>query len=237
MKIDNIKVYNFENAIRGMRNPKNSWDKSDSIYGLEINQQDAILARTNNQPFEIINQDNELCEFASLGPNDLKLATTLIGAGSEHRKFMRQIFVSMDIEAPLYWWKEMDQYKVGTTTDSCSTMHKLTSQPITITSFEIDDYNYRLQLPHENTYVYEYEKVVIDMLEKLRQAYIETGNQNYWKELIRWLPESWLQKRTWTGSYENIRSIYQQRKTHKLTEWRTVCDTIKTLPYAKQFII
>lgn len=144
MKIDNIKVFNFENAIRGMRNPKNSWDKSDSVYGLEINQQDTILARTNNQPFEIINLDNEICEFASLGPNDLRLAKTLIGAGSEHRKFMRQIFVSMDIEAPLYWWKEMDQYKVSTTTDSCSTMHKLTSQPITLSSFEIDDYNYRL---------------------------------------------------------------------------------------------
>ena len=153
MLIENIKVYNFENAIRGMRNPKNSWDKSDSIYGLEINQQDAIFARTNNQPFEIINKDNELCEFASLGPNDLKLATTLIGAGSEHRKFMRQIFVSMDIEAPLYWWKEMDQYKVSTTTDSCSTMHKLTSQPITLSAFEIDDYNYHLQLPNEDRYI------------------------------------------------------------------------------------
>lgn len=236
MRIENINVYNFENALRGMRNPKNSWNKSDSIYGLELNQADAILSRTNQQPYEIIKTDNDLCEFASIGPNDLKLAQTLIKAGSEHRKFMRQIFVSMDITAPLYWWKEMDQYKVGTTTDSCSTMHKITSEPITLQSFETDDYNYRLFTDSLNDIDSSFVKPLITHLEKLRKLYLETGVQDYWKELIRWLPEGWLQTRTWTGSYETIRSIYHQRKTHKLKEWHQVCNAIESLPYASSLI-
>ena len=237
MIIENVNVYNFEGALRGMRNPKNSWSKSDSVYGLELNQADAILSRTNQQPYEIIKTDNDLCEFVSIGPNDLKLAQDLINAGSEHRKFMRQIFVSMDITAPLYWWKEMDTYKVATTADSCSTMHKITSEPITLQSFETDDYNYRLYIKSLDDIDGKFVKPLIDHLENLRRLYLETGNKEYWKELIRWLPEGWLQKRTWTGTYETLRSMYHQRKTHKLTEWHTMCDTIKTLPYAQQFII
>lgn len=225
MKFENTRVFNLEGALWGMRNPMNSWEKSDSYYDLI---------------------DNITSHFM-IGPNDMKLAQTLIRAGNEHRKFMRQIFVSVDITAPLYWWKEFDTYKVGTTANSTSTMHKLATTPITLECFEIDDYDDTLvtALPDDDEeepsdwtmYSSEEPKSIIDWLESLRLAYLETKDKRYWKELIRWLPESWLQTRTVTMNYENIRNMYFQRRNHKLTEWsEAFIKWVESLPYAKELI-
>lgn len=219
MKFENTSVYNIYNAILGARNPMNSWNRSDSIF----------------------NGFNGKIENTIIGKNDLELAQKLIKAGSEHRKFMRQILVSVDITAPLYWWKEFDTYKVGTVANSTSTMHKLASTPITIDCFEMDDFD-DVEL-WECSYDFSKEKVglkwenLIETLEFIRQRYNATKDKRYWKELIRLLPESWLQKRTITMNYENILNMYRQRKNHKLTEWsESFCDWVKTLPYAEELI-
>ena len=205
MKFENTEVFNFEGALRGMRNPMNSWDKGDSGY---------IDRRFNDQFY--------------IGKNDLDLAQRLIKAGSEHRKFLRQIFVSVDITAPLYWWKEFDTYKVGTVANSTSTMHKLASTPITMDCFEMGDYCGFFETPWKN---------LIALLEQCRKEYNETKDRRYWKELIRLLPESWLQKRTVTMNYENVLNMYRQRKNHKLSEWsKSFCDWVKTLPYGEELI-
>ena len=279
---------NFEGAIIGMRNPKNSWDKSDSFFGLlNLNdiEQDYEVTKAwiqKNHPdmdlygyeydnkeldeeFDSINQwlikngilqtdpqkYPEIAEVAYIGPNDMRLAQQLIKAGPEHRKFMRQIFVSVDITAPLFWYKEFDTYKVGTTANSTSTMHKITSAPITLDCFEIDDfvnveYPAEAQRPEaksncDHDFV---QMCLIPYLEYLRQKYLETKDKVYWKELIRWLPESWLQKRTITMNYENIRSMVHQRMNHKLNEWSgkdndSLSNFIawaRTLPYAEELI-
>ena len=228
MKFERTEVFNFEGALRGMRNPKNSWDKSDSYWEQTTKFEDGYRV------FEY-----------RIGQKDLALAQSLIKAGSEHRKFMRQIFVSVDITAPLYWWKEFDTYKVGTVANSTSTMHKLASTPITKDCFEMYDFSELDKLPLielENvrctmrTY---WEWVLIPMLEKLRQKYNETKDIRYWKELIRLLPESWLQKRTVTMDYENLLAICSkgQRRFHKLTEWsKAFIDWVRTLPYAQELI-
>ena len=211
MKFENTSVYNIYNAILGARNPMNSWDKSDSVF----------------------KGYNGKIENTSIGKNDLELMQKLIKAGSEHRKFLRQIFVAVDITAPLYFFKELDTYKVGTVANSTSTMHKLASTPITIDCFEMGDFtpiidNFKIDLSW---------RTVVSYLEQLRQKYNETKDKRYWKELIRLLPESWLQKRTITMSYENILNMYQQRKNHKLAEWsKSFCDWVKTLPYAEELI-
>ena len=211
MRFENTAVYNIYNAILGARNPMNSWDKSDSVF----------------------KGYNGKIENTLIGKNDLELMQKLIKAGSEHRKFLRQIFVSVDITAPLYFFKELDTYKVGTVANSTSTMHKLASTPITIDCFEMGDFtplidNFKIDLSW---------RTVVSYLEQLRQKYNETKDKRYWKELIRLLPESWLQKRTITMNYENILNMYQQRKNHKLTEWsKSFCDWVKTLPYAEELI-
>ena len=211
MKFENTSVYNIYNAILGARNPMNSWDKSDSVF----------------------KGYNGKIENTSIGKNDLELMQKLIKAGSEHRKFLRQIFVSVDITAPLYFFKELDTYKVGTVANSTSTMHKLASTPITLDCFEMGDFtpfidNFKIDLSW---------RTVVSYLEQLRQKYNETKDKRYWKELIRLLPESWLQKRTVTMNYENILNMYRQRKNHKLTEWsKSFCDWVKTLPYAEELI-
>lgn len=270
MKFENIRVMNFENALRGMRNPKESWNLSDSYFGLEL--VDNISERTNGQNYQIIYRDGEIAEFASIGPNDMKLAQNLIKAGSEHRKFMRQIFVSVDITAPIYWWKEFSTYKVGTVANSTSTMHKLMSKPISIDCFEIDDFT-NITYPEEfqrNELKYPVDPDVIQMvlipyLEHLRQRWLElqelihlpSGDVDYinsledqakiiWKELVRWLPEAWLQKRTITMNYENLLAMCSkgQRRFHKLNEWSGVDNPdltnfiaeMRKLPYAKEFI-
>ena len=197
MKFEKTQVSNFEGALRGMRNPLNSWDKSDSSWN----------------PLYI-------------GKNDMNLAQRLISAGPEHMKFMRQIFVCVDITAPLYWWKEFDTYKVGTAANSTSTMHKLTSEPITPDKFEWDiDFA-------------DYKNQIMDICENLRQKYLETKDKSYWRALVQVLPEAWLQTRTVTMSYANLRTMYFQRRNHKLTEWsEDFCNWVETLPYSKELIM
>ena len=175
-------------------------------------------------------------DVAFIGPRDMRLAKQLISGGSEHRKFLRQIQISVDITAPLYWWKEFDTYKVGTVANSTSTMHKITSKPITLDCFETDDYKgEELYINHP---IAEEVNFIIDFCEKLRQMYIKTKDKRYWKELIRWLPESWLQTRTVTMNYENVINLVHQRSNHKLDEWKisTMDNFIKKLPYAEELI-
>lgn len=222
MKFEHTSVFNFDGAFRGMRNPMNSWDKSDSYWEQTTKFEDGYRV------FEY-----------RIGHSDIELAQKLIRAGSEHRKFMRQIFVSVDITAPLYWWKEFDTYKVGTVANSTSTMHKLASTPITLDCFEMDDFEdldteQGLQSLREIQW-----SSLISWLEDLRRTYNETKDIRYWKELIRLLPESWLQKRTVTFDYENLLAICSkgQRRFHKLTEWSNAFITwARTLPYAQELI-
>ncbi|MDD6800168.1 MAG: hypothetical protein PUE85_07115 [Firmicutes bacterium] len=201
MRFERTNVYNFEGALRGMRNPLDSWDKSDS--GI-----------------------NAAGEY-EIGPADLALAQRLISGGTEHRKFMRQIFVTVDITAPIYWWSEYDTYKVGTTANSRSTMHTLSKYPITEEMFERDpDSEYGA-----------YWDAVIPMLEELRLKYRETGDYKYFRLLKQRLPSSFLQMRTCTMNYENVRSIVGQRRNHRLIEWsRDFIKWAEGLPYSKELI-
>ena len=209
MKIEHIETAGWLAGVRGMRNPMNSWDKNDSFM-MGLNSEKPVL-----------------------GPNDLDLAKRLCHAGSEHRKFMRQIYVSFDLTAPLYFWKEFDTYKIGTTANSTSTMHKLASTPITIDCFEIDDMEEGLEID-----VWESWKGLIRTCETLRLKYNETKDIRYWKELIRILPESWLQTRTVTCNYEVVRNMAHQRANHKLTEWKFLLKALEeNLPYYNELIL
>ena len=200
MKFEKTDVWGFEHAIRGMRNTLESWHKSDSYWG--------------NNEYSL--------ESYVLGENDISLMQKLIKAGTEHRKFMRQIFVSVDITAPLYWWKEFDTYKVGTVANSTSTMHKLASTPITMDCFEHGEMIYSFTIAE---------------LEMNRLKYLETKDKNEWKKLIVNLPESWLQTRTITMNYENLINIIHHRKNHKLTEWSVdFMNWAKSLPYANELL-
>lgn len=191
-----------------MRNPLESWTRNDSEF--------------------------KNGHLISMGDNDLDLAVRLIKGGTEHRKFARQIQVWVDITAPLYWWKEFDTYKIGTTANSTSTMHKIASKPITLDCFETGDYDNSLSMI-DDVNVGVRVDCFIDDLEQLRQKYIMTGDKKYWKELVRWLPESWLQTRTVNLNYEVISNIYKQRKGHKLKEWKAFCEWAESLPCFKQF--
>lgn len=237
MKFEHTKVFNFDGALRGMRNPMNSWDKSDSRWE---NYEDYIsrLPDDNSIHYE---------RKYIIGENDMKLAQQLIRAGSEHRKFMRQIHVCVDITAPLYWWKEFDTYKIGTVANSTSTMHKLATTPITLDCFEIDDCDGSLNLSDQDLdTTINNVNMVIGFCEALRQKYLETNNIRYWKELIRWLPESWLQTRTVTMNYENLLVMCSkgQRRNHKLNEWSgkdnpkfpNFISWARTLPYAEELL-
>jgi hypothetical protein len=229
-----MEVWGFEHAIRGMRNPMNSWGKSDSVCGAKVRGTGAPVGHKSI----IKSFDNGFIEYAIIGENDLHLMQGLIKAGSEHRKFMRQIFVSVDITAPLYWWKEFDTYKVGTVANSTSTMHKLASTSITKECFEMDDFE-NVEVGVQDFTISQYWSDYIECLESLRKKYNETKDKRYWKELIRLLPESWLQKRTVTMDYENILNMYNQRcvHLHKLTEWSTIFKKwVEMLPYAKELL-
>ena len=241
MKFEKTECWGFEHALRGMRQPLQSHSKSDSLFCWhQTSDEDCKkcpLYGDEEQCRQTIRfQQKTKIPFYVIGKNDIELAQKLIKAGSEHRKFLRQIFVSVDITAPLYWWKEFDTYKVGTVANSTSTMHKLASTPITLDCFEMDDFaddNYVLAIKEKWNETVEY-------LEFLRQKYNETKDKRYWKELIRILPESWLQTRTVTMSYENLLNMYHQRcaKPHKLTEWSVKFkEWVETLPYAKELII
>lgn len=202
IKLERTSVMNLENAMRGARNPMNSWGRMDSSY----------------------DEDGNFC----LGPNDLDLGRRLRKAGSDHRKFIRQIFVSVDITAPLYWWKEYDTYKVATVANSTSTMHKIHSK-----AFELDDFSH----DHLTKDSLEFMGVIIDRLESIRQKFVAEKKKEDWHDLIQLLPSSYNQMRTCTMNYETLVNIYFARRNHKLQEWHTFCHWIESLPYAKELII
>ena len=201
LTVNNTSVMNFENALRGARNPMCSWNRMDSSYDADGN-------------FRI-------------GDADLDLASRLCRAGSDHRKFLRQIFVSVDITAPLYWWKEFDTYKVGTVANSTSTMHKIHSQPFSMDQFSCD------KMTPET---YAFMESIIDKLGEIRLKYLENKDKKDWYDLIQLLPSSYHQMRTVTLNYEILINIYNARKEHKLEEWHVFCDWIKSLPYADKLI-
>ncbi|MCD7907728.1 MAG: hypothetical protein LUH04_08630 [Clostridium sp.] len=202
IQLERTSVMNLENAIRGARNPMNSWGRMDSYYG----------------------EDGQYV----LGPNDLDLARRLREAGSDHRKFLRQVFVSVDVTAPLYWWKEYDTYKVATVANSTSTMHKIHSKP-----FELDDFSH----DHMTEDTLAFFGTVIARLEEIRLRYVNGGkNKADWYDLIQLLPSSYNQMRTCTFNYETLINIYFARRNHKLAEWHAFCDWILTLPYGRELI-
>ena len=202
LKVERISVMNFENAIRGARNPMNSWGRMDSYYDEDGNYH--------------------------LGENDLSLAVRLARAGSDHRKYLRQVMVSMDITAPLYWWKEFDTYKVGTVANSCSTMHKIHAKAFSREDFACD------RLTPDALAALD---TLIAYLEGERQAYVETKDLSHWHNMIQLLPSSYLQMRTVTLNYEVLIHMYAARMNHKLQEWHDFCDAVRTLPYAKELIL
>ena len=202
LTVKNISVMNMENAIRGARNPMNSWARMDSTY----------------------DEDGNFI----LGENDISLAGRLARAGSDHRKFLRQIFVSMDINAPLYWWKEFDTYKVGTVANSCSTMHKIQAK-----EFVRDDFSHEC-MSEAALSVLDH---VIEFLEVERFLFLETKDKQHWHNMIQLLPTSYNQLRTVTMNYEVLINVYYARRHHKLGEWHTLCEAIEQLPYAKELIL
>lgn len=215
IKFEYTEVFGFEGAIRGMRNPLNSWDKSDSAWWVNLNE-----------------FGDEIEEFV-IGENDLKLARNLAKAGNDHGKFLRQIIVSVDITAPLYWWKEFDTYKVGTVANSCSTMHKIHAKPIEFSDFSMNDF----YIEDEDIGLKDCFVNVIADCEMLRRKYVETSDEKYWRGLIQLLPSSYNQKRTVTLNYAVLRNIYHSRKNHKLDEWSIgFMNWIDTLPYAEELI-
>ena len=201
LTLKNTSVMNFENAIRGARNPMNSWGRMDS----------------HTEP------DGTFV----FGPNDLDLAMRLAKAGSDHRKYLRMVFVSVDVTAPLYWWKEYDTYKVATVANSTSTMHKIHSKPFSIDDFSCD---------HMTDGTKKFMETVVAELENIRLRFKETKSKDDWYDMIQLLPSSYNQMRTCTFNYETLINIYRARKNHKLAEWHTFCDWIETLPYVEQLI-
>lgn len=213
IKIENVDVFGWEAAIRGMRNPKNSWDESDSVFYNVDN---------------VAVEDRLFIGEYEIGQRDLKLMKTLSKAGTDHGKFLRMIHVQVDVTAPLYWWKEADQYKVGTVTDSCSTMHKIHAKEFTPDDFSCE----RLLFDSFGAFNH-----VINLLNKYRDEYVRTGNRTYWLQMIQLLPSSYNQKRTWDLNYGVLKAIYHARNDHKLDEWKKLCKWIETLPYAKELIV
>lgn len=244
IKFENTEVWGFEHAIRGMRNPMNSWNKIDS----EFETFDEYLGRIE------LDSVAAVVPRYKIGSNDLELAQRLIKAGNEHRKFLRQIFVSVDITAPLYWWKEFDTYKVGTVANSCSTMHKITAKEFELSDFSTDhlvsgwtgkDINgIEIGVPGPLDAM----DFTISILNRVRESYLETAEtgklkngltaKDVWWQMIQILPSSYNQKRTLTLNYENIRCMYLQRRNHKLDEWSIgFIEWAKSLPYAKELIM
>lgn len=220
IKIENVEVFNWEGAIRGCRNPLNSWAKSDSHKcEAQVNGDCLHVLEGTNPATECDNGKLGFC----IGENDLALMRKLCHAGSDHRKFLRQILVSMDITAPLYWWKEFDTYKVGTVANSCSTMHTIHKKPFGLDDFSIE----RLTLKNYTRFA----NSTLNYLNEAREDYLASGDKIYWDDMIQLLPSSYNQLRTVTLNYEVLLKMYHARKSHKLVEWHTFCDYIETLPY------
>ena len=237
IKIENVETFGWEAAIRGMRNPKNSWEKSDSFCkpstenccGCHDYNKCAYIFESTGKPYR-----------GDIGTNDLALMKKLRNAGTDHRKFMRMIAVYLDITAPLYWWKEFDTYKVGTVANSCSTMHKIAAK-----EFELDDFSHEHIINSVSMGAQEIEVRIspmqallttIECLNSYRELYLETKDKKYWWQLIQLLPSSYNQRRTIMLNYEVLANIYKSRRNHKLDEWHTFCDWIETLPYSELII-
>lgn len=241
IKFENGEIVGWEAAIRGMRNPMNSWEKSDSFvpcyirtkcHECEVNQKCAYYF-SDGKPYK---KDD------IIGPNDLDLMTRLRNAGTDHRKFMRMITVYVDITAPLYWWKEFDTYKVGTVANSCSTMHKIHAK-----EFTLEDFSYEHMLPDDYPDEFDFEimgpddvwssKNILDLtiiaLNTYRKKYLETKDKKYWWQMIQLLPSSYNQRRTIMLNYEVLANIYKSRRNHKLDEWRAFCEWIENLPHSE----
>lgn len=219
IKIENTEVFGWEAAIRGMRNPMNSWDKSDSFKC------DGVGCRFEYCSAYIVDDYDAYCSQEGtyiIGKNDFALMKKLVKAGSDHSKFMRMINVTMDITAPMYWWTEADTYKVGTVRNSCSKMHKIHSKEITVDDFSFD----HVKLCNIG-------RAYIEELEKLRKKYVDRGDKKYWYALIQLLPSSYNQRATVQLNYQVLRNMYHARKNHKLDEWREFCKWIETLPYSE----
>ena len=206
LTIENVQVFGFQAAIRGMRNPKNSWSKSDSTFEMST--------------------DDSGVQTIDIGPADMKLASALANSGADDGKFLRMIHVQLDVIAPLYWWKEADTYSVGVVKNSCSTMHKIHAKEFTLWDFSIE----HLYSPLHDL------KPTVDLLNVYRERFLDTKNKEDWWQLIQLLPSSYNQRRTLDLNYAVLRNIYHARRNHKLDEWHTLCDWIETLPYAKELI-
>ena len=226
IKVDNIEVFNFEGAIRGMRNPMNSWHKSDSYRGCEYNRRcdDCTTRDVSCQ---------KLTEPYVIGANDLGLMQRLYKGGSEHRKYLRQIMVCMTIEAPLYWFKEFDTYKVGTTANSTSTMHKIHAKEFDFDDFSCEHLKNETER-HEQLNSIDLLRIIIKSLNYYRKLFIETKDKRYWWQMIQLLPSSYNQTRTITMNYENVMNMIHQRENHKLDEWREFVKILRSLPYVME---
>lgn len=201
IRVEHMETWGFSHAVRGMRNPMNSWDRSDSRFDTE--------------------------EGLSIGEKDLVLMQKLFRGGTEHRKYLRQIMVAMDVTAPLYWWKEFDTYKVGTTANSCSTMHKIAAKPFTRSDFSCE---------HLHGEALSCLDAVCAVLNENRTLFLQEKDKQYWWNMIQLLPTSYQQKRTVTMNYENVVTILRQRRGHKLDEWNSFCDILETLPYVRELL-
>lgn len=232
LKIENVEIHGWEPAIRGMRNPKNSWAKSDSTN--EENCEECIYYA--DYTVCKYNHIHECLNFKA-GPNDLDLMTRLRNAGTDHRKFMRMIVVYMDVTAPLYWWKEFDTYKVGTAANSCSTMHKIADKEFTFDDFSheklIKSVCMEIQEQHIRISPIQALATTIECLNSYRVLYLQTKDKKYWWQMIQLLPSSYNQRRTVMLNYEVLANIYKSRRNHKLDEWHTFCDLIESLPYSE----
>lgn len=223
LKIENTEVVGWEAAIRGMRNPMNSWEKSDSRFSLLDDCGDCTHC----------NLRFDECLEQQIGPNDLDLMTRLRNAGTDHRKFMRMITVYLDVTAPLYWWKEFDTYKVGTVANSCSTMHKIHEKEFTLEDFSCEHLLTTEPIPNRVYSAMDMMQVTIENMNMFRELYLKTKYKQYWWQMIQLLPSSYNQRRTVMLNYEVLANIYKSRRNHKLDEWHTFCDWIESLPYSE----
>ena len=245
IKLENTEVLGWEHAIRGMRNPMNSWEKSDSEFTV-FDLTDKHMSR---DEFMRYLRGEDLWRAFIIGPNDLDLMTRLRNAGTDHRKFMRMITVYVDLTAPLYWWKEFDTYKVGTVANSCSTMHTIHKKEFTLDDFscehliKVSDSEFKDEVFFEDSYHIRSRMIainglelIIEMLNHYRKLYLETKDKKYWWQMIQLLPSSYNQRRTVMLNYEVLANIYKSRRNHKLDEWHTFCDWIEGLPYAELIV-
>ena len=242
LKIENFEVLGWEHAIRGMRNPMNSWEKSDSFLCREIEDDTCPEDCSFIGKCPVYGTE----DFFVLGGNDYALMKNLRNAGTDHRKFMRMITVYLDITAPLYWWKEFDTYKVGTVANSCSTMHKIHAKEFTLDDFSCEHLLEQkdVNLPDDSCCNWNWEgcgiiapidilEETVSMLNTARKMFLETNDKKYWWQMIQLLPTSYNQKRTVMLNYEVLANIYKSRRNHKLDEWHTLCDWIEELPYSE----